>query len=215
MTLEQSVRKMVERLQFNRFFPKYQFERSLDGFLSIFLEEYFSEKYQDQFVYVAAEFPMRKENEGKTKRSYQSTNVDYLLLRKGKYPQWYFVELKTDQASERDIQLERLNEVDGKTFVQFDDQIEQIKKHSKRKEKYRHLRESIDKYTYLTPSLRQAKVRSVCITNYDPKVDIKNKFERIEWLKLSDFDKTISNTKHSELWQIVKILFEDIPQKVI
>ena len=206
MNLEQSVNKMVERLQLNRYFPKYQFERSLDGFLSIFLEEFFSEKYKDPFVYVAAEFPMRK-----NKETHQSTNVDYLLLKKGKDPQWYFVELKTDQASERDIQLERLKEANSKTFSQYYEQIRRIQKHSKRKDKYEHLLESIGNYK--TPDLLKAKVRSDCITNYTPKNDIKNKFERIEWLKLSEFKDQLKNTKHPELWQIVKILFEDIPQK--
>jgi hypothetical protein len=212
MELDRSVDLMVERLQLNQGFPKYQFERSLDGFLSLFLVEFFSEKDQDQFTYVAAEFPMRKDKILATdKETYQSTNVDYLLLRKGTCTQWYFIELKTDQASERDLQLQRLNSVNGKIFLEFYNQIESIQKRSKRKEKYAHLLRNIKMYS--TERDREAQVHSICLTNYTPRPRIKEAFNQIEWLKLSEFDTKLRNTEHPELWRKVKILFKDMPQK--
>jgi hypothetical protein len=212
MNLDRSVELMVERLQLNQGFPKYQFERSLDGFLSLFLVEFFSEKDRDQFVYIAAEFPMRKEKFLATdKETYQSTNVDYLLLRKGTCTQWYFIELKTDQSSERDIQLQRLNSASGKNFSEFYNQIEGIQKKSKQKEKYAHLLRNIKAHS--TEQDREAQIHSICLTNYTPQPRIKKAFDQIEWLQLSEFDAKLINTEHPELWQKVKFLFKDKPQK--
>jgi len=212
MNLNRSVELMVQRLQLNKGFPKYQFERSLDGFLSLFLVEFFSEIHLDQFVYVAAEFPMRKEKlQATDKETYQSTNVDYLLLRKGTCTQWYFVELKTDYASERDSQLQRLNSASGKPFSEFYNQIESIQKRSKREEKYERLLKNIDSHS--TESDRESEVHSICLTNYTPRPPVTAAFNQVEWLKLSQFDANLKNTEHPELWRKVKILFEDTPQK--
>lgn len=206
MSLERSVELMVQRLQVNQGFPKYQFERSVDAFLSLFLVEFFNAKFNDHFIYVAAEFPLRKENtDDPGKQTYQSTNVDYLLLQKGHHTQWHFVELKTDKASQRDTQLQRLQQASGKRFAYFYNQIAGIQARSKRSEKYEYLVQTIE--TQSTERDREAPIVSICLTSYIPNPVIVATFEPIQWIQLSDFDAMLKNTQHPELWEKVKLLF--------
>jgi len=60
MNLDETISKVVERLERNRNFPKYQFERSIDVFLSLFIEEYLNVHCNADVQYVAAEFPLKK-----------------------------------------------------------------------------------------------------------------------------------------------------------
>lgn len=84
--------------------PKYQFERRVDALLTVFLPELLSRMLGGEVQVVAPEMPIKKPN------SNQSTNIDYLLFRRGaganpNDDRWLFFELKTDPASIRDEQL--------------------------------------------------------------------------------------------------------------
>ncbi len=82
---------------------KYQFERRIDIFLTMFLPEIFYELFGWQVALAAPEFPLKKDSNN------QSTNVDHLLFRRAERvddERWLFFELKTDRFSVRDDQIE-------------------------------------------------------------------------------------------------------------
>jgi hypothetical protein len=201
MGLDASFRLVIERLKYNRKFSKYQFERSLDAFLSLFIEEYLSSIHQSEVIYVAAEFPLKKQENN------QSTNIDYLLLRKGLSPAWIFVELKTDKNSQSDKQLKTLDTLKNKPFRPLFEDIQHILSNTKRK----------DKYNYLLSTIRSKcnsekdfdlLIHPICLSIPEPTLTIKNACPAIDWILLSQFDKQLSNTKHPELWSLVRTFFE-------
>ncbi len=99
MSLSQSVEVLFQQLDSFRGFPKYALERRLDVFVSLFLEEYLSTRFEAPVRIVAPEFPLKR------KEDFQSTNVDYLLRREGPRPAWLFLELKTSAGSIDKAQL--------------------------------------------------------------------------------------------------------------
>ena len=54
MSLDESMNLVISRLQLNRYFPKYQLERSIDGFLSLFMEEYLNLYYDSDVILCTA-----------------------------------------------------------------------------------------------------------------------------------------------------------------
>lgn len=90
--LEEVFRTLID----NKALPKYQFERRVDIFLSVFLPEALSRLLGGDVRIVAPEFPLKKADNN------QSTNVDYVLFKHAERPEeerWIFLELKTDRAS--------------------------------------------------------------------------------------------------------------------
>lgn len=90
--LEEVFRTLID----NKALPKYQFERRVDIFLSVFLPEALSRLLGSDVRIVAPEFPLKKADNN------QSTNVDYVLFKHAERPEeerWIFLELKTDRAS--------------------------------------------------------------------------------------------------------------------
>jgi hypothetical protein len=200
MTLDESIHLVIQRLHRNRKFPKYQLERSIDGFLALFLEEYLALHFGAPVVYVAAEFPLKKAGNN------QSTNVDYLYLKGGSAPQWIFVELKTDPYSLREAQLHLYAETAATTTMQqLVQQVEQgILPKSKRKEKYRYLLEVIradgrDK-------VLDAPINIVCITSHTAEARLRATYPQIAWVHLRDIAAKLTHTQHPELWRYVKDL---------
>lgn len=89
----------------NKGLPKYQFERRVDIFLTMFLREILFKHFGWQVELVAPEFPPKRDNN-------QSANVDHLLFRRAEHPEderWLFFELKTDDLSVRGLQIEIYN----------------------------------------------------------------------------------------------------------
>lgn len=89
MSLSASVEVLVQQLDQFRRFPQYALERRLDVFLSLFVEEFLSTRFEAPVHMVAPEFPLHREG------NHLSTHVDYLLRREGPNPAWLFVEVKT------------------------------------------------------------------------------------------------------------------------
>jgi len=201
MGLEASFQLMIERLNYNRKFPKYQFERSLDAFLSLFIEDYLGEIYQSEVIYVAAEFPLKKQE------SHQSTNVDYLLLRGGLSPSWIFAELKTDKNSLRDKQFATLNDLKNKPFRPLFEDIKLIRNQSKRKDKYDYLISNIRDKCHSEKAF-DFPIHPICFTISDLPPNIKRAFPAVEWILLSQLDEQLSNTRHPEAWRFVRTLLQ-------
>jgi hypothetical protein len=89
------INELFALLAANKKFPSYQAERRIDIFINFFLEDILTHHFPGSEVScIAPEFPLKKES------SNQSTNVDYLCVRKtGQEQRILFVELKTDTAS--------------------------------------------------------------------------------------------------------------------
>jgi len=80
--------------------PKYQFERRIDAFIAVFLPDILDALIGGTHELVTPEFPLKKAINN------QSTNVDYLLLRRSPAGvRWVFFELKTDAGSFKHEQL--------------------------------------------------------------------------------------------------------------
>jgi hypothetical protein len=204
MNLDESMDLVITRLQRNRHFPKYQFERSIDGFLSLFIEEYLSMLYRTAVKYIAAEFPIKKGDNN------QSTNVDYMLFRHGPSPAWLLVELKTDKNSVRDDQLKAYND-----FKDFQMRIllrqirDNIMPKSRQKKKYQYLLDTIGQCVPETDS--NAPIVVVYITGHSLAEETKAKYQNIEWVELSQFADKLAATKHPELWKHVSKLLTFTP----
>ena len=204
MNLDASMDLVVARLQRNRHFPKYQLERSIDGFLSLFIEEYLSLLYHADVQYVAAEFPIKKEGNN------QSTNVDYVLFRRGDSPAWIFVELKTDEYSVREDQLAAYNTFKDVKMRNLLRRIqENILPKSRQKKKYQYLINTIAQ-SVLEPDI-DAPIMVVYITGHTIADQLKSKYTNIEWIELSQFANELSATKHPELWKHVSKLLTFTP----
>jgi hypothetical protein len=207
MTLDESIRLVIQRLHRNRKFPKYQLERSIDGFLALFLEEYLALHFDAPVTYVAAEFPLKKAGNN------QSTNVDYLYLKTGSSPQWIFVELKTDPYSLREAQLHLYAETSATmTMQQLVQQVEQaILPKSKRKEKYRYLLEIVRADG--RANVLDAPIHIVCITAHPPDTRLRAAYPQIDWVQLHDLAAKLTHTQHPELWHYVKELVLSLVEK--
>lgn len=96
--------------------PKYSVERRIDAWLAPFLAPYFASVRGGEVTLVAAEFPIRKKNQGKRALT---VNADFLLHRRpppgsGERETWIIVELKTDGGSVRPAQFaEYFRDVNG------------------------------------------------------------------------------------------------------
>jgi hypothetical protein len=204
MNLDESMSLVISRLQLNRYFPKYQLERSIDGFLSLFIEEYLSLCYEADVRYVAAEFPIKKAENN------QSTNVDYVLFRHGPSPAWLFVELKTDENSIRDDQMVAYNSFQ---HIQMRTLLRQIRENimpkSRQKRKYQYLLDTITRSD--PPADIDAPIVVVYITGHSLAVEAKAKYPNIEWVELSQFADKLDATKHPELWKHVRKLLTFTP----
>ena len=90
---EELVAAMLSRLTITRGFPKYELERGIDPFMSVFLGPILDAALGGTHTWIAQEFPLKKAN------NRQSTNIDYVFLREQQDATpavWRFVELKTD-----------------------------------------------------------------------------------------------------------------------
>jgi|WetSurMetagenome_2_1015567.scaffolds.fasta_scaffold390557_2 hypothetical protein len=211
MNLDESMNLVISRLLLNRDFPKYQFERSIDGFLSLFIEEYLSAQCEAEVRYVAAEFPIKKVGNN------QSTNVDYVFYRYGSSPAWLFVELKTDKNSANSRQMEGYD-----AFMKQPPQMsallrqisEDITPNSRQKVKYKHL---LDRIKESGPSTDiDAPIEIFYIIGYSLSAAEltaeESRHPKIKFHKLSQFADKLAGTKHPELWKHVSKLLPSEPR---
>lgn len=93
--------EVFSRLITYKAFPKYQFERRIDAFLSGFLPEVLERLLGGSVSDVVPEFPLKKPGTN------MSTNVDHVLYQRNDAgpDRWLFFELKTDMASVSNSQL--------------------------------------------------------------------------------------------------------------
>jgi hypothetical protein len=179
--------------------PKVQVERYISPILNMFLPELLSKIYNNKYVMIIPEFPIKK---GRIQNSNnnQSTNIDYLLYNETKSI-FTFVELKTDSTSFKKSQLkiyQDLQEIcNNTTNVAFGqllkNDLEDITKATKLKSKYQYI-------------LGQWKddfndINNMEIVYLVPKT-LKSKIEDNLVLSFNDLPKNIN--LYNEEWQIIR-----------
>ena len=142
------LRDLLASMAANKVLPKYQFERRVDAMLALFLPGIFQELYGWNAEVVVPEFPIKKANNN------QTTNVDYLLFRKGEagHPAaWIFFELKTDSGSYSGSQLAIYQRARERGMAALRDDLNRVLAATQAKAKYRELLRRIDRYPVDTP----------------------------------------------------------------
>ena len=124
---------LLQHLQDNREFPKYQYERRLDAFISFFLPDVLRARFHlDTSVPVRIpEFPTRPTRRG----WFLSENIDYFLFDPNAGTLW-LVELKTDEGSVRPKQLAYYNRVLSSSWADIGADVTDLHFASKHKKKY-------------------------------------------------------------------------------
>lgn len=140
--------KIFENLNDWMKLPKYQLERRVDIFFSIYLDKILEEKLgikREQIKEILPEFSLRKKvKEGK--ETYASNNADYaVLVEKNEKIKMYLVELKTEMNSISEAQKEYYEIANTKKLREILQDIIEIEKNSKQWRKYDYLLEKLEK----------------------------------------------------------------------
>jgi hypothetical protein len=124
-------KKVLETLNLNKEFPKYQLERRIDIYFNIFLPDIIKAVYGLQYEVnlIIPELPIKKEN------SNQSINIDYFCFCENTRTA-FLIELKTDSGSCRVDQVSEYIRFRRDRFPDLLDSIMEIRTASKHKNKY-------------------------------------------------------------------------------
>ncbi len=127
---------LFQNLDDFRQLPAYQLERRADIFFSLYLAEALSaktgEKIKPEFI---PEFPVRKGTIDQESPSNQSIKIDYICFTED-LTKAYLVELKTDQRSVNEEQLNYLQATKNASMFLLVEGIQKIFKATKEKKKY-------------------------------------------------------------------------------
>lgn len=200
--MQNSVSKIIDSLISNKRIPKFQFERVSEPFISLFLSEWLSQKWECSVEFVVPEFPI------KIKDSKQSTNSDFLF--KTDQPRLILVELKTETDSEskqKKEQIDSYRKALERGWSKLRSDICVISKNSSKKEKYHHLKEIVDESINNSDS-EDVSLEVLFITP-DPERPQKLP-EEFSWESLREFFR-FTSSEHPELWAEVKRLGEVFP----
>ena len=178
--------------------PKYRFEPLAAIFLAPFLPRILEHFYGGEIQHVVPEFPLKKRD------SYQSTNVDFLLVRRAQEECfWILFELKTDVGSVNRPQLETYCRALNGGMMNMVADLHEIRERSKKKKKYDVLLERLGRgaeglqgcdqvrLVYLTPEVAASSTPDGC--NND----------NLLWLRYEDLPQQLSGP-HESLWPLVR-----------
>lgn len=162
--LEDKIEQIFELLKKWYEYPKYQLERRLDIFFSIYLPEILKEKgIYIELNDIFPEFPLKKENNN------LSTNADYAIFdNKDDETNLYLIELKTEMnsISNEKKQLLYYKQVQKKKIIDLIKEIIEIQKNSKQWEKYEKLLEDIEeRYNFIKISSKEGEKKTEWIVN--------------------------------------------------
>ena len=162
--LEDKIEQIFELLKKWYEYPKYQLERRLDIFFSIYLPEILKEKgIYIELNDIFPEFPLKKENNN------LSTNADYAIFdNKDDETNLYLIELKTEMnsISNEKKQLLYYKQVQKKKIIDLIKEIIEIQKNSKQWEKYEKLLEDIEeRYNFIKISSKEREKKTEWIVN--------------------------------------------------
>lgn len=141
------INELFDNLDSWRNLPAYQLERRADIFFSIYLAEILFQHFGVHIEGLIPEFPVRigtiYENAGN-----QSFKIDYLARAKDSN-RLFFVELKTDQSSRRDMQDQYLERARQVGFTELLEGLRQIYRATNSKKKYGCLLEKLQDLGFL------------------------------------------------------------------
>ena len=162
--MEDKIEQIFELLKKWYEYPKYQLERRLDIFFSIYLPEILKEKgIYIELNDIFPEFPLKKENNN------LSTNADYAIFdNKDDETNLYLIELKTEMnsISNEKKQLLYYKQVQKKKIIDLIKEIIEIQKNSKQWEKYEKLLEDIEeRYNFIKISSKEGEKKTEWIVN--------------------------------------------------
>ena len=162
--LEDKIEQIFELLKKWYEYPKYQLERRLDIFFSIYLPEILKEKgIYIELNDIFPEFPLKKENNN------LSTNADYAIFdNKDDETNLYLIELKTEMnsISNEKKQLLYYKQVQKKKIIDLIKEIIEIQKNSKQWKKYEKLLEDIEeRYNFIKISSKEGEKKTEWIVN--------------------------------------------------
>ena len=165
--MEDKIEKIFKLLKKWNKYPKYQLERRLDIFFTIYLPEILKEKgIYFELKDIFPEFPLKKENN-------QSTNADYAIFEnKDDEANLYLVELKTEMNSISLKQTDYYKKAQEKNLIDILGEIIEIKKHSKQWRKYEKLLKDIkERYNIIKPNSKvEEKKREWIVNDNSPKI---------------------------------------------
>ena len=183
-------------------YPKYQLERRIDIFFTLYLPEILKkEGINVELDDIFPEFPLKKENN-------QSTNADYAVFEnKENEVKLYLIELKTEMNSISDSQIKYYKNVQGKKLTEVLEKIIQIQesKNCKQWYKYDKLLEDIEnRYNFITSNFQSEKKRKKWIKN-ENKLTVAGNVEIIYLVPNDSQDKLLKEANEFKV-----IYFEDI-----
>lgn len=204
MSLDASVEALFTQLDGFRQLPKYALERRIDLFLSLFLEEFLSTRWEAPVSLVVPEFPIKEEENNR------SCNVDYLLRRLGQKPAWVFLELKTSADSVDTAQLERYRAAREygmrgwrKDLLHIRDAVSG---NAPRKRRYNVLLEQLAKAgAWQEEHEHPIPIEVVYLAPRSPVFEDARYKEWVRWLPLEEFARW-KPQRHKELWAPVSAL---------
>lgn len=130
--------------------PAYQLERRADVFFSVYLkdivEEFTGVTLEPEIL---PELPIKRDLIWADRSTNQSVKVDYVLFAKDR-SRVFFVELKTDPGSRRDVQDEYLETAKRVGFRRIVEGVRAIIMASKARQKYHHLAAALARLGYLS-----------------------------------------------------------------
>ncbi len=175
----------------NKDIPKYQFERRIDTIFELFLPDILSQYYEGEVVFVAPEFPLKKDQNN------QSTNVDYLffLNKKNGDQKWIMLELKTDHDSVSYNQIDIYSRSIIKGMSKIIDELQIIRKNSIKKHKYNILLENIEKFHSDCP------IEIIYLSSF--KINSASRYPDINFLTFSDL-LDFKPSKYAEVWNMFR-----------
>ncbi len=226
---------LMEKIVAGKDLPKVQVERYISPILEIFIEDILTEYYKNdkkdengkslkgKYKLIAPEFPLQKyknfdfiDKNGKYKKNYQSTNIDYLLLNTDTN-KLIFLELKTDSSSFNEDQLkiyQNLQEFPP-TLSKLKNDVLTIQKKSKKKSKYDYLLNLIDddistqeiEIIYLIPEMLKKDKKFVDACN-NSSINI----NRISFKDINKvyFSKNSKVYKFQKEWKIIKKQLQEL-----
>ncbi len=198
--MEDKIEKIFKLLSKWYKYPKYQLERRLDIFFSIYLPEILKERgiYID-IDDIFPEFPLKKENN-------QSTNADYAIFEnKDDEVTLYLVELKTEMNSIGISQTDYYKKAQKKDLIDILGEIIEIQKNSRQWKKYDKLLENIEKrYNFIKSNFKVAGKKNKWVIN-DNKSNILGNIKIIYIVPNNEKDKLLKEENNFQV-----IYFDDI-----
>jgi hypothetical protein len=203
----QFLNALLSHLEENRCFPRYQYERRIDAFISFFLPAVLKSRFGTDIKIRIPEFPV------KTAHAHRllCENIDYLMFDTERAA-LFLVELKTDAGSVRPAQLSYYNRVLTESWDVLRADVEKLRNGSGHKEKYdavlRQMECCIDirerRAIFLAPETARGKFQKVLsLQNAQLQEEGKSICESWEFLSLNDFADTPLQTEYKAEWQVV------------